>query len=191
MQEDTKRTATGYSDESATSRKIEQRLTVHEATSLLGMSVVRFVKRPNVAALTKEKSPDGTVYIVLNSAHPPTRYATSHRTTQDETTAGLNLLVSSLEDQIACLQSELETRNEELRYKDYVLAAALERVPQVKLAPDISRPLASRSDTMKKGDDIRQEPATRHRSWLVRFFSLGRSMLLEGGLRCPRFVLAC
>ena len=94
MQEDTKRTATGYSDESATSRKIEQRLTVHEATSLLGM-----------------------------------RY-----------------------------------------HKDYVLAAALERVPQVKLASDISRPLASRSDTMKKGDDIRQEPATRHRSWLVRFF---------------------
>src|SRR5215203_797626 len=115
MQEDTKRTATGYSDESATSRKIEQRLTVHEATSLLGMRC----------------------------------------------------------------------------HKDYVPAAALERVPQVKLASDISRPLASRSDTMKKGDDIRQEPATRHRSWLVRFFTLGRSMLLEGGLRCPRFVLAC
>ena len=117
MQEDTKRTATGYSDESATSRKIEQRLIVHEATSLLGMSVEAVRKKPNVAALTKEKSPDGTVYIVLNIAHPPTRYATSHRTTQDETTAGLNLLMSSLEDQIACLRSELDTRNE-LRYHE-------------------------------------------------------------------------
>ena len=77
--------------------------------------------------------------------------------------------MSSLEDQIACLRRELETRNEELRHKDYLLAAALERVPQVKLASNISKPSASRSDTTKKGDDIPWDPATRHRSWLMRF----------------------
>jgi hypothetical protein len=113
---------------------------------------------------------DGTVYIVLDTAHPLTGYPTSLRTAHDETVTSRDLLVNNLKDQIACLLSELETRNEELRRKDHLLAAALERVPQAESTLATSDPCASCSDNTKKGDDIPQEPASRRRSWLVRFF---------------------
>jgi len=57
MQEDTKRTATRYSDESATSRKIEQRLTVHEAAPLLGLSVDAARKRAERGSFNKGEKP--------------------------------------------------------------------------------------------------------------------------------------
>ncbi len=170
MQEDTERTTTGYLDEPATSRGVEQRFTVHEAASLLGLSVDAVRKRAERGSLRKEKSSDGTVYIVLDNIQSLAGYPTSRRAAYDETMSGRDLLVSSLKDQLSCLRSELETRNEELRRKDHLLAAALERVPQVEETSDNSGPWASCSDTTKKGDDIPHEPATRCRSWVVRFF---------------------
>jgi hypothetical protein len=169
MREDTERTATRRPDASATSHRIDQRLTVPEAASLLGLSVDAVRKRAERGSLKKEKAPDGTVYIVLDTAPRTTGYATDRGTTYGETAAGRDSLVISLEDQITYLRSELETRNEELRRKDHLLAAALERVPQVEATPEASELSVSRSETTKKGEDVPQE-STRHRSWLVRFF---------------------
>ena len=40
-------------------------------------------------------------------------------------------MVRSLEDQVAYLRQQLATRDEELRRKDHLLAAALERIPAI------------------------------------------------------------
>jgi flagellar motility protein MotE (MotC chaperone) len=120
-------TVTGH-DEAPTS----QRYTVREAALLLGLSVDAVRKRAERGSLKKEKGMDGTVYIILDADHP----APAHATRYDETAT--SRLVDSLQDQVGYLRRELDIRNEQLRRKDRLLAAALERSPGLE-APSESR----------------------------------------------------
>jgi hypothetical protein len=84
----------------------------------------------------REKAPDGTVYIVLDIDQPETGQKTSQSSTKDDIEN--SQLVDSPQDQVEYLRRELDIRNEELRRKDHLLAAALERIPELE-APRESR----------------------------------------------------
>ncbi len=156
-----------------------QRYTVHEAALLLGLSVDAVRKRADRGKLKKEKAPDGTVYIILDTSEQTshtettTEHSTSHHTTDDE--ASTSQLVGSLQDQVQYLRSELEIRNEELRRKDHLLAAALERIPAIEApADDSSEPRESSvtaSETQSKGAVPQDTGEGEHRqSWWSRLF---------------------
>ncbi len=186
MRQDTDRSENGHHDESAASRETTgHRYTVHEAALLLGLSVDAVRKRAERGTLKREKAPDGTVYIVLDIDHAVTSHeedTASRRGTTDEPAASQGALVTSLQDQIDYLRSEMDIRNEELRRKDHLLAAALERIPELDAPkgtsgatnePPEAREPGERTEASEGGGDDSpsgtQEPP-RKRSGLYRFF---------------------
>ncbi len=152
-----------------------QRYTVHEAALLLGLSIDAVRKRAERGSLKREKDPtDGTVYILLDTDHPASGQETRQQPDGDETPT--SHLVDSLKDQVDYLRRELDVRNEELRRKDHLLAAALERIPAIEEAssteprdaPDTGPDLKPGVDP--QGDDAGPEAGVSRRSWWRRVF---------------------
>jgi hypothetical protein len=175
MQPDTNQTGNGRNgrnDSSSTGRGTSQRYTVHDAALLLGLSIDAVRKRAERGSLRKEKARDGTVYILLDTDETATGRATGQESTTDETAT--SRLVDSLQNQIEYLRQELEVRNEELRRKDHLLAAALERIPAIEEASP--RPLdGHETPSEEQGrDEVPPEPEERSSrpSLLRRFFGL-------------------
>jgi len=195
MRRDTDRTPAGHdqtatsqstaSDEAAAGREATRRYTVHEAALLLGLSVDAVRKRAERGRLKREKASDGTVYILLGTDEPAGQ-AANQPASSAETVTRQDALVDSLQNQIEYLRRELDIRNQELRRKDHLLAAALERIPEIEdsgenspgdIAPteDAEEPRASSetveeavADTDTATPDAQQ--LSRQRSWLYRFF---------------------
>ena len=116
-----------------TDRTEQERYTVHEAALLLGLSVEAVRKRAERGRLASVKGEDGARYILLDAD----RIKSGQGPDGDRTE-----LVESLQHQIDFLREELAARNvelrrreevyrEESRRKDHLLAAALERMPQI------------------------------------------------------------
>ncbi len=177
MRRDPDQTENGRSaagDESVSGRTTSQRYTVHEAALLLGLSVDAVRKRAERGSLTREKDPtDGTVYILLDTDHPAAGQETSQHADGDETLS--SHLVDSLQDQVEYLRRELDIRNEELRRKDHLLAAALERIPALEEAPPEPREAPETGSDLRpgvedpQGDDAGAETAV-SRPWWRRMF---------------------
>jgi hypothetical protein len=55
------------------------------------------------------------------------------------TAALVKALVESLLEQVAYLKETVEKRDEEIRRRDHLLAAALERIPPLEATPDTTR----------------------------------------------------
>jgi hypothetical protein len=170
-------------DETAASHELGRRYTVNEAAMQLGLSVDAVRKRAERGRLKKEKDADGTVYILLDPDQPTSEDETGLRAMGARTATSQNALVNSLREQIEYLRRELDIRNEELRRKDHLLEAALERIPELqdtKRVPSANvvpsdgatEPRGSSgtpTEGIAEGGVPLQEPAQR-RSWLVRFF---------------------
>ena len=166
MRQDNDHTNNGRRDESTSGQSTGHRYTVHEAALLMGLSVDAVRKRAERGTLKREKAPDGTVYILLDVDQPTTGRSTSQST-----------LVDSLNEQVEYLRRELKIRNDELRRKDHILAAALERIPAIEppQTPQASESAGETSDTteLRSTTERPQEPTTQHeRRWLRRFFGL-------------------
>ena len=102
-------------------------------------------------------------------------FVLSQHDLDDETST--SQLVASLQDQVEYLRSELDTRNEELRRKDHLLAAALERIPAIEApADDSSEPQESAvndsKDSGKGAAAVPQETGEGEirKSWWRKFF---------------------
>src|SRR5215207_1113056 len=190
MRRDTDRESASH-DQTATSRRkasdevashehgTGQRYTVHEAALLLGLSIDAVRKRAERGRLKREKDSDGTVYILLD----PDQTEAVQRATGEETATSQDALINSLQDQIEYLRHELDVRNEELRRKDHLLAASLERIPEPEATEGVSAESAVSSEDVTEpqgasetategtaGVGIPPEESTRRRSWLYRFF---------------------
>ena len=141
----------------------------------MGLSVDAVRKRAERGTLKREKAPDGTVYILLDVDQPTTGRLTSQQSTGDETSTSQSTLVDSLNEQVEYLRRELEIRNDELRRKDDLRAAALERIPAIKYpeTPEASESAGEPSDTTTEepwsATEEAQEPTSR-RSWGHRIF---------------------
>ena len=159
-------------------RTEQKRFTVHEAALLLGLSVEAVRKRAERGKLASVKEEDGTRYVLLDSDQTKTGPSPVNDQTE---------LIEVLQGQIEFLREELAARNVELRHreeeyreearrKDHLLAAALERIPELPPpasqgapdAPENGSDLRPGVDPL--GDDAGPEAGVSRRSWWRRLF---------------------
>ena len=111
-------------------------VTVADAAKLLGLSAEAVRMRVKRGTLASTKAA-GTVYVLLEQPNGRSNDEPNGRPNarpNDQTNAGTDgheALIRNQQDQIEYLRRELGVRNEELRRKDHLLAAALERIPEL------------------------------------------------------------
>lgn len=113
------------SEEQSTTAEYK-RVTVPEAAEILGASSDAIRSRMRRGKLKREDGEDGTIYVLLrvNGDSQPTVEDRSEPVEDSP-------LVRSLEEQVEYLKGVVEKRDEEIRRRDHLLAAALERIPQL------------------------------------------------------------
>lgn len=139
-----------------------QRVTVKEAAETLGLSVEAIRKRIERGHLESVRV-DNRVYVYLDT---------------DQTESAKDRLINSLQDQVEYLRLELSRRAaehaEEMRRKDHLLAAALERIPAIEppadVPPDARESSVTASEEEGKGQ-VPPEPETAESEpWWRRIF---------------------
>src|SRR5215212_10592443 len=165
-------------DTSPFDRPIERRFTVHQAAKVLGITPEAVRSRIQRGTLNKEKGDDGTVYVRLNDDQLRTN-ADEH-TDQSayigDETADQSPLVEHMASEIEHLREILALRDEEIRRRDHLLAAALERIPAIEPPDTPSEPRESSETSSQEPHSTHtppepQEPSQR-RSWWRAFFGL-------------------
>jgi hypothetical protein len=106
-----------------------ERLTVAQAAAQLGVSQDAIRKRIRRNTIDYDQDPDGRIYV----------YVDLSEVVQDESSdASMERLVQVQHDDIEFLRRELETRTEEIRRRDSIIAALAQRLPEIE-APSESR----------------------------------------------------
>ena len=174
--QDADRAATGLSP---------RRVSVQEAAQILGTTVEGIRSRLKRGTLTRERTEDGTVYVLLPSEQNGDR--TNARASQDADRTNHAGDRASQDADLAPLVEELrrevEAWREEARRKDAILmqmaqanAALAARVPELEPASYSSPDERERSQNPweKRGDsqDHHDNKGPEKRSWLARFFGL-------------------
>jgi Tfp pilus assembly protein FimV len=141
------------------------------------LSVDAVRKRVQRGTIEHEKDAAGRVRILLDSPDN----ASTLRDERPDTTGQASALVAAkdetieeLRDRVRRLEHELDTRNEEIRRRDHLLASALERMPALE-APREAResptptPETSEGTTPQPEREAAEEPA-QPRPWWRRVF---------------------
>jgi len=141
----------------------KHRVPVIEAAGMLGITPDAVRARLRRGTLPKEEGPDGETLVVLD--------ADTMRQV-DDTTTDTTALVESLLEQVSYLKETVAKRDEEIRRRDHLLAAALERIPAIEAPPDT--PSDSRESPVSASDEagdagVPSEPE-RPVSWWRRLF---------------------
>jgi hypothetical protein len=124
-----------------------ERLTVAQAAAQLGVSQDAIRKRIRRNTIDYDQDPDGRIYV----------YVDSSEIAQDESSdASIERLVQVQHDDIEFLRRELETRTEEIRRRDSIIAALTQRLPEVE-AP--SEPRLTLEETTEKNEARVEHPA--------------------------------
>jgi predicted ArsR family transcriptional regulator len=118
-----------------------QKAPVQEAAKILGITPEAVRQRLKRGTLAKEKAPDGTVYVLLNTDQGRHKGDWTNDTPGD--LAFMQAHLDSLQDQIEYLRAELEIRNDDLRRKDTIIAqmnqtlqTTINRIPELEGSPD-------------------------------------------------------
>jgi hypothetical protein len=176
-----------------------QRLDVKQAAEALNISSEGVRKRIRRGTLDSEKAQNGKVYVWLDVSdadrtHGPTGSDNATHANEDADRTGYgqgsdtqsdtqsDALHSSLQDQVSYLRKELDQEREANRENRRLLAAALERIPEIE-APRGAQPQAhsepreapeTAKEGEERGDDVVSPEvsvgAAQRRSWLYRFF---------------------
>jgi hypothetical protein len=120
------------------------RVTVEDAAQLLDITVDAVRKRIERGTLQSERV-DKTRYVVLDT--DMIRHDDVQGTVLDNYDVDMTHMIANLEEQVAFLREVIRSRDHELRRreeeyreesrrKDYLLAAALERIPELEPAPE-------------------------------------------------------
>jgi hypothetical protein len=154
-------------------RDREQRLTLAEASEVLGISKDAVRMRVRRKSLRSEKGEDGRVYVFVDA----TTHATGDEVRGEEVQASQEL-VEVLRAQVEDLQSRLDRETEANRENRRIIAGLIERVPELEPATqepresDLSAEGAERSST---STEPRPGPeAGVERPWWRRIFGGGR-----------------
>lgn len=132
-----------------------QRYTVTEAASVLGISTEATRQRVKRGTLPTIRDEEGNVFVLLE--HDGTRRDA------DGTNDG-TALVDRMSAEIEYLRDTIARRDEEIRRRDHLLAAALERIPALESPPETSESPVRASE---EASDTPSPP-----SWWRRFFGL-------------------
>jgi hypothetical protein len=142
----------------------DRRVTVVEAAAILGITPDAVRSRLRRGTLRRDQGPDGEVLVILDGDQSVDRSATDRPTVA---------LIEALEDQIAYLRQQAALWQEEARRKDHLLAAALERIPELPQASS-QEPTDGPTEAPEgsgKGDvPPEHEKGSERRSWWRRVF---------------------
>ena len=100
---------------------------MQEAAEVLGSTVDAVRMRARRGTLRSEKGEDGRVYVWVD----PDQVGDEANVNARAQVEGHAELVEDLRDQVGYLRGQLATRDEELRRKDHLLAALVQRVPEL------------------------------------------------------------
>src|SRR4051794_18150019 len=122
---------------------MKDRITVQEAARRLGVKDDAIRKRIQRGTLEYDKEPDGRVFVYLDAAYDgasdtskDSTIHTSQDSWQDATQdasqdVSYALLVEVLRQELEDWKAVVQTRDEELRRKDHIIAALTERIPEI------------------------------------------------------------
>jgi len=142
------------------------RATIEEAARILGLSENAVRKRIERGTLRSEKA-GGTRYVLLDG--DMSQHANDERPGMaHDVPPGMSEFVASLQDQIVYLRTQLDQEREANRENRRLLAAALERIPELEAPrePPESPETASEERYMTHAPPEQQEPV----SWWRKIF---------------------
>lgn len=150
------------------------RVTVEEAARLLGVSGNAVRKRLERGTLRSEKVDDVRYVLLLDNDMPQAerhadRDAGGMPTDTPSDIVLMQAHLDSMREQLDYLKTVIEIRDEEIRRKDHLLAAALERIPAIE-PPETRGGHETASEDGGRVDTGEPEREPQKRSWWQRFF---------------------
>ena len=131
-------------DRTERGRVTVRRVDVRGAAEVLDISAEAVRKRIARGTIPHEKDEEGNVWVLLDGQEDGDRTASGHR--EDGSTMPL---LSRMEDEIAYLRSELdqerESRTEERRRHDTLMATLMQRLPELEAPEDAQESTQPRS----------------------------------------------
>jgi hypothetical protein len=114
-----------------------ERLTVAQAAAQLGVTQDAIRKRIRRNTIDYDQDPDGRIYV----------YVDLSEIAQDESSdASMERLLQVQHDDIEFLRRELETRTEEIRRRDSIIAALTQRLPEIEAPSEPGLSLENTTD---------------------------------------------
>ncbi len=150
----------------ATDTPTTRRVPVEEAAKLLGITANAVRKRIERGTLRSEREGD-TRYVLLEADMP--KSATGMSSGMPADIALVQAYLDSMRDQVDYLKTVIAARDEEIRRKDHLLAAALERIPAIEASSEPQNSDLSGSEE-KNAAAQESDESIQHRSWLYKFF---------------------
>lgn len=153
---DTPHRVTQHATDTAADMAKPLRATVEEAAKLLATSENALRKRIERGTLRSEKV-KGVRYVLLFDSDMPqqaTGTAADSVTDMSHDIALMQAHLDSMQEQAGYLKSVIQTRDEELRRKDHIIAALTERIPELEAAPNGS------PEAREAPQTVSEEPAS-------------------------------
>jgi hypothetical protein len=168
--------------------RARHRVTVAEAADILGITaetVRTRIKRGRLDSVKEPPGPGGTVYVLLLQAdqtgpnYDPTSRGQDRTDDQTPSTAVVEAkdeTIEALRERVRRLEHELDIRNDEIRRRDHLLAAALERIPAIEAPPEEresregAEPQSARGTPTEEQEESTSRPLEEQRSWWRRMF---------------------
>jgi hypothetical protein len=136
-----------------------RRVTLREAAGILEVSKEAVRKRVSRGTLRHDKGPDGTVYVYLDAGGDAGGDAPD--------------IYEEMRSRIESLERQLEEANTRDRENRRLLAAALERIPELEAPPatpqEAERVAESAGGVADRGESAEPEAATSQRPWWRRW----------------------
>ena len=149
-----------------------ERLTVAQAATRLGVTQDAIRKRISRDTIEYDQDPDGRIHVYLD---------TSEIEQDKSSDASTERLVEVQHQEIEFLRRQLETRTEEIRRRDSIIAGLTQRIPELEapLEPQLTLENTTQTDLTPEGPAGSQEVQRgAHRTWgrrliLVAVLSVG------------------
>ena len=183
IQPDMPHDGTRHATDTVTDMTSPLRATVEEAAKILSTSENAVRKRIERGTLPSEKV-DGVRYVLLLDSDMPQHATDTAGDSATDMSPDLALIQShldSMQEQVSYLKAVIQTRDEELRRNDVILAALTERIPELEApreAPSGPPESPVSSSAEFHGTHAAPTPETpvwetqRKRSWWRAFFGL-------------------
>ncbi len=166
-----------------------ERLTVAQAATRLGVTQDAIRKRISRDTIDYDQDPDGRIHVYLDSSEIG----------QDKSSeASTEKLVEVQHQEIEFLRRQLETRTEEIRRRDSIIAGLTQRIPELEapLEPQLTPENITQTDPTPEGPAGSQEVQRgAHKVWrrrliLVAVLSLGALALWLTSLLVALYMLS-
>jgi excisionase family DNA binding protein len=157
-------------EEDTPGRPSGRRATVDEAARALGLSVDAIRKRVQRGTIDHEKDRAGRVRIILDSQDDASTLQDERPDITGQLLAAKDETIEELRGRVRRLEHELDVRNEEIRRRDHLLAAALERIPELEAPKEPQNQPESAENRSDRGTPPQEPERGTERPWWRRLW---------------------